>query len=243
MATLGRLRDAANRAVRPLGAEIIPAGTAPSWDVFFAHLERVGFAPKTVFDIGVAAGTPWLYRAYPDAKYFLIDPTRESAAHMERLARSLDATVLNTALGETEGEAEIDVREEIGGSTLFEEVGEARSRDRYTVPVRRLDALVDAFDGPALCKIDVQGSEIAVLRGAAGILDRIDLIVVEVSAIATLKDAPEVAEVVAEFAALGWVLYDVVALTRRPLDGALGQLDLAFVKAGSPFREDRRWSA
>jgi hypothetical protein len=39
---------------------------------------------KTIFHIGVADGTPWLYETFPDAKSHLIDPTRESLPHMQR---------------------------------------------------------------------------------------------------------------------------------------------------------------
>ena len=45
--------------------------------------------------------------------------------------------------------------------------------------VNRIDAL--PFDGPALLKIDVDGGELAVLIGSIGILDRVAVIVIEVT--------------------------------------------------------------
>ena len=44
----------------------------------------------------------------------------------------------------------------------------------------RIDSLT--FDAPALLKIDVDGGELLVLRGAAGILDRVAIIIVEATA-------------------------------------------------------------
>jgi hypothetical protein len=40
-----------------------------------------------------------------------------------------------------------------------------------------------------------------------------------------------------------FVVWDVLALGRRPLDAALAQIDLVFVPERSPLRRDRRWNA
>ena len=42
---------------------------------------------------------------------------------MQSWVRKLDAEIHNLALGDTECELTIDVRDEIGGSSLFEEIG------------------------------------------------------------------------------------------------------------------------
>lgn len=63
----------------------------------------MGFVPKTVIDIGVAYGTPDLYDAYPQAKYILVDPTRESLPHMQSISKRMNASILNIALGDKKG--------------------------------------------------------------------------------------------------------------------------------------------
>jgi hypothetical protein len=40
----------------------------------------------------------------------------------------------------------------------------------------------------------------------------------------------------------GFVVADIVGMTRRPLDGATAQLDVLFVPNDSPLRRDRRWA-
>jgi hypothetical protein len=40
----------------------------------------------------------------------------------------------------------------------------------------------------------------------------------------------------------GWVAYDVYGGHLRPLDGALAQLDMAFVKRDGRFRADARYA-
>jgi FkbM family methyltransferase len=219
-------------------------GVMPAWPYALRELRARGFQPRTVFDIGVADGTPDLYAAFPDAEYYLFDPTAESLPHMQRIAQKLNARILNLALGDQEEELAIVVRcDDIGGSTFFEEVGPLGATRRYTVKVRRFDRAVDDFDRPALCKIDVQGAEMNVLRGMGERIHDIDVIIVETSILATVKGGPEVAEVVAYMHQCGFVLYDMLGGTRRPLDRALAQLDLCFVKEDSALRADRRWTS
>lgn len=226
------------------GHAIARSSEVPSFERLVRTLRRQNLDPATVFDIGVAYGTPWLYAAFPSSRYHLIDPTRESLPHMRKWAEKLNAGVHSFALGEAEGSARISVRPEIGGSSLFDEIGEARIVASYEVPVARFDATFRDFQRPALCKIDVQGAELMVLRGMGKRLDDIDVLIVETSLIPTLHgDASDFGDVVAHLREQGFALYEIVAMVRRPLDLALAQVDGVFVPMDSPLRSDRRWAA
>lgn len=233
------------QALRPIKGRIkgrLPSQPAPSWRIAAAVLKRHGFQPRTIFDIGVAFGTFDLYREFPDAFYYLVDPTHESLPYMRHLAGQLDCEVLNVALADHDGELEIEIRDDIQGSTFFEEVGPRTVRRREAVAVRRFDTLVGPFDRPALAKIDVQGSELTVLQGMGERIRDIDAIVVETSTLATIKSGPEIGDVIAYLKSRGFVMFDLVGFGRRPLDGALAQLDALFVPDESPLRADRRWT-
>lgn len=230
------------RSLGLVGLTIANVDRLTGWDWGFSLLRRYGLSPQTVFDIGVAEGTPELYAAFPDAHFHLFDPTRESLPHMQQVANRLEVTIHNVALGEVAGECDIAVRQEIGGSSLFKEIGEAEIRARYIVPRKRFDALVPTgFQRPALAKIDVQGAELEVLRGMGTRIDDLDAVLIETSLIATVEDGPEFRDVFQFFDDRGWVLADVLGLNRRPLDKALAQIDALFIPAGSPVRADRRW--
>lgn len=235
-----RLKDT----LRPFASTLPQLSGLPSWPRTMAVLKHHGFAPATVFDIGVAYGTFPLYRAFPEAFYHLIDPARESLDYMRRLSRRLRCQIHTVALGDRDGEAALEVRADIQESTLLEEMGQRHVRRVDRVPLRRFDALFgEPILRPALCKIDVQGAELMVLAGMTGRLADIDALVIETSTIATVKGGAEVESVVRFLGEHGFALADVIGLRRRPLDNATAQLDLLFVPKQAPPRHDRRWAA
>jgi FkbM family methyltransferase len=239
MDVIGNLKNA----LRPYAPWIPLRSPRLSWSRSLRTLKQAGFEPVTVFDIGVGFGTFGLYQLFPDALYHLVEPTPECGPHLERIARSLDCRIHRLALGDRDGEARLEVRADIQGSTLLEEIGERDWLRFETVPMRRFDSLFTSFARPALAKIDVQGAELMVLRGMTGQLVALDAVIVETSTIATVKDGAEVAEVVGFMRAHGLVMADVLGLKRRPLDSATAQLDLLFVPEESGLRADRRWAA
>jgi FkbM family methyltransferase len=245
MRPLSLLKRLTNHLLARYGHAVAHTSVVPSFERLVELLERYGLRPRTVIDIGVADGTPWLYEALPDASYVLVDPTRESLPHMERWARTLRAKVLNVALGEHEGATTIRIRDDgIGGSSFFAEVGPCRLVTTYDVPVRRFDAAIGPIERPCLCKIDVQGAEGMVLRGMGDRIAELDVIVVETSVVRTLHgEAPEFGDIVVAMRDRGFVLYDIVGMLRRPLDGCLTQVDAVFVPEHSALRSDRRWTA
>jgi len=219
-------------------------GPAPSWERSFRVLRHHGVRPVTVFDIGVAYGTYELYRAFPDAHYHLIDPTRESLHHMRLLSRQLRCDIHAVALGDRDGETTIEIRPDIQAATMLEDVTPREIVRHDRVPLRRFDSLIGEIARPALAKIDVQGAELMVLEGMTGRMASMDAVIVETSTISSVKGGAEVHDVVRFMHDHGFVVADIVGLTRRPLDGATAQIDLLFLpEQDSPVRRDRRWSA
>jgi hypothetical protein len=113
------------------------------------------------------------------------------------------------------------------------------------VPMIRLDDILEDRNlcGPYLIKIDVQGAELDVLDGAQRSLPKAEVIVLEVSMFEFLEGAPQFYDVVSYMKRHGFVAYDIVLGWNRPLAGALGQVDIAFVKEDGVFRRDHAYSS
>lgn len=89
---------------------------------------------------------------------------------------------------------------------------------RETVQIRRLDGLLSltAIARPSLLKIDVQGSELDVIKGAWGILPVIDWVYVECSFVELYKNQPLAHDIVSILDAAGFVidgLYNPVVMS------------------------------
>ena len=193
---LGSVKRVVNALLSRCGHVVAHRGSIPSFDRLVACLRRASLVPQTVFDIGVAYGTPWLYAAFPDAKFHLVDPTRNSLPHMQTWAKKLNADVHNVALGLESTSMQIATRSTIIHSSLLHNITNPAIQERYDVPVQRFDALFPTFARPALCKIDVEGAELLVLHGMGDRIHDLDAIVIETSLISLYENGPDFREIV-----------------------------------------------
>jgi FkbM family methyltransferase len=231
-----------------IGGEVPGSADAETeMDAFLGHLVRKGFRPRAILDVGSAKGywserTQWLY--FPDADYYMIDPLDESQGHLRELAgRSPQFRPLQLAIGSGPGELDINVAPDGDGSSILAASVAGASGSRRVVPVETLDRLLEdgRIAAADLVKIDVQGFEIEVLRGATKLFGRTDVFVVEVNLFRFMPGCPLAHEVVGFMAERGYRLYDLAGTLRRPYEGDLGQVDLVFVRNDSSLVASDRW--
>ncbi|MEY9878674.1 FkbM family methyltransferase [Bradyrhizobium sp. USDA 329] len=231
--------QAVNRALEPIGLRLMRTN-APVRDfrLFFKHLRSLGFDMKTVVDVGIAFGTSPIYDAFPRAKYFLIEPVSECRPILEQLKQRLDAEYFLVAAGAENGEITFNVHDDISGSSMFEQVeGKVLDGEARKTPMRRLDSLLPSqLEHPVLLKVDTQGAEIEVLRGLGMRINEIDVMILETTTMPMRHGIPQFADIVRFCDEAGFAVYDVLEGHMRSLDGALAQIDLAFVRKESPLR-------
>jgi FkbM family methyltransferase len=232
-----------NSAAYRIGVQIVPNASSLRFEPALKRLKALGLHPATVFDVGVAYGTPNIYREFKDAKYYLIDPVPEALPYMQRWATKLQASIHNIALGEADSIMPIDVRDEFDGSTFFKEVGPDGHSHSVLVPVKRFDSVFHAEDmvRPCMLKIDVQGAELSVLKGVGALIKNIDLMIVETRLINTQVGSAHFFEVLDYLRPYGFTVYDLCGTSRRPLDNALTEIDVVFCPSDSFLLKDRRW--
>jgi FkbM family methyltransferase len=213
-------------------------GLSISMKESLVRLRSNGFVPTTVFDIGVATGTPGLYSIFENVRYVLVDPLTESEPFMAKICERFPNSFYRVAAaGAAQGEAPFVVEPGLSGSSFLMKGGTLPVRN---VPVVTLDSLVDEHDlkGPFLVKLDVQGFELEVLRGLVRHLDKTEIVIAETSLWADRKrsGAPTTAELIAFMSDRGFVLYDIAGIAYRPRDGAIAEMDLLFCRADSSLR-------
>jgi len=210
-----------------------------------AQLKSAGFAPRTVVDVGVAYGTPPLYDAFPDAYFFLFEPVADFEPHIKKaLERKIRGEYELCGLGETSSTMQIFVPEAAVAASLMHKGVDAADPRLRTVPVRTLDEVFAErkIEGPILLKTDCQGGDLAVIRGGNEFVAKCDVIIMEVGMFRYWsKKTPDFADTVIEMKSRGFVPYDLFDTMTRPHDGALGQLDVVFVKEDGPLRAIHKW--
>ena len=203
------------------------------------HQNRV----KTVLDVGANAGQ-WATQLRNDLGYahriISFEPLNNAFQALQAVAnKDAQWDVLQLALGRESGKVDINVANNSQSSSMLQMMDahvasapESQYIGTESIEVRRLDAIFQdlAIDSsPIYLKIDTQGFEEHVVDGAAGVLDRIDLIQLELSLVQLYEGEPLLETMCAKMRGLG---YDVIALEESgfsdPETGHLLQVDAIF---------------
>jgi FkbM family methyltransferase len=229
--------------LRWLGYQLKPIEASPRGLAgALARAVDMGLAPRTVFDVGVGRGTPWLYEAFPRAKHVLFEPLTTFRSEVDAIANELGADIHQVALSNRSGMAKI--RRNLShptSSSLYaiDPMFELYARRVQTVhefveePVQlaTLDAL-NRYEPPYVLKLDVEGAERDVLEGARQTLSSTELIMIELSVMRRLRDELSFAGMVQLLDSAGFAFFDVAELSCAA-DGTLLYLDALFVPRNS----------
>lgn len=162
----------------------------------------------TVVDVGASRGqfASFARDRFPGATVICFEPLPESRDALATVLQG-QAEILPFAVGDQAGTSVFHVSAADDSSSLLpigrrqreEYPGTEESREVDVQVVTLADALEDrALRSPALLKVDVQGFELAVLRGAGELLDRFDEVFVECSFV-ELYDGQALADEVIAF--------------------------------------------
>lgn len=177
-AEFGRVRvrvtpDAALRWLKP---------GAPAFDpVLLSWVRRFVTADSVVWDIGANVGVFAIASAHHGAQVLAVEADTwlsslllATTHHPTNQAFTIE--VLCAAVGAEAGTSRLAIAQRGRASNYLEEFGGRQDaggiRETQLVPILTLDSLLPRHSPPTLVKIDVEGAESAVLRGAQNLLMR-----------------------------------------------------------------------
>jgi FkbM family methyltransferase len=202
------------------------------------------FVPKYIFDVGAYSGefAKLCRKIWPLAKLTCFEVLPHRVAELRRWCdQDGNAIVIESLMGAKSDRAVPFHEMETASSVLEEHTPQAAPVRLY--PMQTIDEIVESkgIEAPNFLKLDVQGYELEVLRGARKTLPRVSAVLAEVNLIDIHRGAPLLDELVLFMRDSGFVAYDICGLARRPLDKALWQADFIFVPQASDLRSDKRW--
>ena len=134
---------------------------------------------ETVIDVGVANGTKELLNNFPNSFFYFIEPNPFYWNFIEKkLLKKFKGTLYKTAAGNKTGEEEFF---DLGVTSSFIQRQDYKLKNKIKVKIDKLDNILlnNKFKN-TLLKIDTEGYELEVLKGAEKLLKNTDYCIIEV---------------------------------------------------------------
>ena len=240
------IKQAAPRSLRQrIKQELFDHFKVPDIEWSLRNMQRLGFCPRAAVDVGAYQGE-WAVLArkiFPDISVLMVEAQEGRKPDMDAVKQRLGAGIdyRIALLGARDGENVFfnEYPEALTASSVL--AWNSRTARKISRTTQTLDAVLAqaGMPQPELMKLDVQGYELEVLKGAPNFLKHAEAILMEVSLIDLYQNNPLLPDVLAFMHENNFVAYDVCGLMRRPLDQALAQLDMIFVPRNSPFLKSK----
>lgn len=205
------------------------------------NLRRAGFHPTGVIDGGAYRGgwTREVWAVWSGTPSAMVEPLPARRAELEDLAATVGRSfVVSAALAAADGSAMFSLGET--NSRISDGEVQSEAIEVECITIASLLRQHPTFS-PNFLKLDLQGFEIPALIGAGDRLRSFEVVLLEVSVI-RIGDVPTFSEVDRFMAERNYRVYDVIPQYYRPLDGALWQMDVFFVRNDSPLVASRAWA-
>ena len=178
---------------------------------------------------------------FAPSKVVAIEPLPDAFGVLRTKFASLSHVALyQCAVGDSVGEAVLHVSRFEEASSLLPMTDEAsglfgrdlQTKDSIVVPVRTLDSIVaqEQLQSVDLLKLDVQGFELRVLRGAVETLRRTKVVMAEVAFYLQYENGTRFDDLNEFLRDHGFMLHNLVGF-QRGRDGAVLQADAVYTKA------------
>ncbi len=232
-----------NRAV-PTKPPAEPSYTA--LQEFLIQLQRVGFSPKEIYDIGANKGnwTRSVLQVFPDSSYLLVEPQDHLRANIADLLAKPKVSVVHCALSDRPGKAQFlrhawDVTSHL--VTANDSATSSAESETVEVDVKTVTSLIaERGKTPDIIKIDAEGFDLQVLDGSQEAFGVTELFLVE-AAVANPDMVNDVRTVTNRMAEADYQLAAILDIStyqwppHHHSPGLQWLADLAFLKKDGPI--------
>ena len=176
--------------------------------------------PSDIIDVGVYQGTEFLLQTFTESFYHLVEPNQSTYNYIERdILNKYKGKLYKCAAGEKEGSLYLSSNDD--ESRINSDTG-------VLVPVKKLDDIIELKDAHnAVLKVDVEGHELQVLKGASRLLEDCIMVILELR-LRGPKKVNEPSEIIDFLAKRGFRFVDILSEGRRK--EGLNFIDAVFMK-------------
>jgi FkbM family methyltransferase len=214
------------------------------------HAAAHGFSPRCIYDIGGSSGI-WsaiMQRVFPEVTFEIFEPLadicqeyvamRESHPTIRALFGGGRSSLHPVALSDSSKKASMTVYPHAVGSTTISLDYKPENATFVDVPAWSLDEYIRAkrLASPDLLKIDTQGSELEILRGATNAIQKSSAILCECWLFRGYgSNTPLWNEIATYLSQFDFHPFDFGWTYRRPSDQRSATEDIFFLKSVVPF--------
>ncbi len=258
------IADTINQLLSPFGAKIVTErelkrqqqklinefaepSTSALRTRLFKQLAKKGFYPKHIIDVGAHKGHWSLdaYKVFPESYFTLIEPQIEMKSYLDKFSSQVkNSRWILAGAGAIEGELPLTVAPNPDGSSfaVSEESAKEMKSERRMLPIVTLDSVYEKSNLPIpeMVKIDAEGLDLDVMKGSQNLIGKTEIFFLEIPLFDYWPN--QSFHIITDFMKeRGYEPYDFTDLNRRPSDGALALMEVAFVKRKGFIRDHHGW--
>ena len=136
-----------------------------------------------IIDVGVAHGTDFLLENFPKAKFFLIEPNPFFFNFIEKnIIEKYNGKLFKVAVGNETCKKKFWHSDDASYISSFIQRDDYKLKKQIDVNVAKLDDILkdEKLNSKSLLKIDTEGYELEVLKGAERTLSKVNCLVIEI---------------------------------------------------------------
>lgn len=205
------------------------------------------FYPKTILDIGAHEGK-WSLMAkdiFPESKFFMIEANKDKYEILKKTSIPFEIVLLGNQDNIYVDYYKTNYIFDTGNSIYRENTEYFNNTNSYVVklPMMTLESIINKYNIKNIdfIKMDVQGSELNILKGCLKLLNTVKYILIETQLVNYNEKSPKFNEVFKFMYKHGYVIYDIFEIHYNKLS-KIQEIDFLFIKDKLLHNENILWN-